>query len=50
MKTISTRITSLERLGMRASIDFQPESVAYVRDAGYTGVLVNGGRASARIC
>ena len=35
---------------MRASIDFQPESVAYVRDAGYTGVLVNGGRASARIC
>jgi len=28
---------------MRASIDFQPESVAYVRDAGYTGVLVNGG-------
>ena len=28
---------------MRASIDFQPESVEYVRDAGYTGVLVNGG-------
>ena len=28
---------------MRASIDFQPESIAYVREAGYTGVLVNGG-------
>ena len=28
---------------MRASIDFQPEAVAHVRDAGFTGVLVNGG-------
>ena len=43
MTKIPHRITSLERWGMRASIDFQPESVAYVRDAGYTGVLVNGG-------
>jgi hypothetical protein len=43
MTEISTRITSLERWGMRASMDFQPESVAYVRDAGYTGVLANGG-------
>ena len=37
------RITSLERWGMRASMDFQPEAVAYVRDAGYTAVLANGG-------
>ena len=43
MTKIQHRITSLERWGMRASIDFQPEAVAYVRDAGYTGVLVNGG-------
>lgn len=37
------RITSLERWGMRAAWDFQPASCACVRDAGYTGVLVNGG-------
>ena len=43
MKKIQHRITSLERWGMRASSDFQPESVAYVRDSGYTAVLVNGG-------
>ena len=43
MPKIPHRITSLERWGMRASIDFQAESVAYVREAGYTGVLVNGG-------
>ena len=34
MTKIPTRITSLERWGMRASMDFQPEAVAYVREAG----------------
>jgi len=40
---IQHRITSLERWGMRIHADFQPESVACIRDAGFTGVLVNGG-------
>ena len=43
MEPLPHRITSLERWGMRSSMDFQPEGVAYVRDAGYTGVLANGG-------
>ncbi|MEI8196924.1 MAG: hypothetical protein WCI73_13570 [Phycisphaerae bacterium] len=37
------RITSLERWGMRVAADFQPESVARIAAAGFTGVLVNGG-------
>ena len=37
------RITSLERWGMRVHADFQPESVVCIREAGFTGVLVNGG-------
>ena len=41
--TLKHRITSLERWGMRAAHDFQPEACAYARQAGYTGVLVNGG-------
>ncbi len=40
---IQHRITSLERWGMRVHADFQPESVACIREAGFTGVLVNGG-------
>lgn len=40
---IHHRITSLERWGMRAHADFQPESAAAIRDAGFTAVLVNGG-------
>ena len=40
---ITHRITSLERWGMRVHADFQAESVACVREAGFTGVLVNGG-------
>jgi len=40
---IQHRITSLERWGMRMHADFQPESVACIRKAGFTGVLVNGG-------
>ncbi|MEO6908137.1 MAG: hypothetical protein ABI210_09635 [Abditibacteriaceae bacterium] len=40
---IKHRITSLERIFMRCHADFQAESVAVVRDAGFTGVLVNGG-------
>ncbi len=37
------RITSLERWGMRAAHDFQLESCAFVKEAGYNAVLVNGG-------
>jgi hypothetical protein len=40
---IRHRITSLERWGMRAHADFQAEGVARIREAGFTGVLVNGG-------
>ena len=40
---IQHRITSLERWGMRMHADFQAEGVACIRDAGFTGVLVNGG-------
>ncbi|HEY3330996.1 MAG TPA: hypothetical protein VGK19_13295 [Capsulimonadaceae bacterium] len=40
---LTYRITSLERWGMRVHADFQPAAVAAVRDAGFTGVLVNGG-------
>lgn len=41
--TNQARITSLERWGMRAAHDFQPQACAYVKEAGYTGVMVNGG-------
>ena len=37
------RITSLERWGMRESADFQSQSVACIQEAGFNGVLVNGG-------
>lgn len=37
------RITTLERWGMRAEIDFQPDGLRQVRESGFTGVLVNGG-------
>ncbi len=40
---LSHRITSLERWGMRTHADFQPEAVQRVAEAGFTGVLVNGG-------
>jgi hypothetical protein len=40
---ITHRITTLERWGMRVHADFQPESVSCIREAGFTGVLVNGG-------
>jgi hypothetical protein len=40
---LATRVTSLERYGMRGAQDFQPESLQFIRDAGYTGVFVNGG-------
>jgi hypothetical protein len=41
--SLATRVTSLERWGMRVAQDFQPESLQFIRDAGYTGVFVNGG-------
>jgi len=37
---IHHRITSLERWGMRVNADFQPEAVASIRDARFTGVLI----------
>ena len=40
---ITHRITSLERWGLRVHADFQPEGIARIRDAGFTGVLINGG-------
>jgi len=43
MHVPGTRLTSLERWGMRAAHDFQPESCAFVREAGYSAVFVNGG-------
>lgn len=41
--TLTHRITSLEQWGMRRHADFQADSVAAVAEAGFTGVLVNGG-------
>ncbi|MFW5799153.1 MAG: hypothetical protein ACOCXX_05790, partial [Planctomycetota bacterium] len=41
--TLVHRITSLERWGMRGAHDFQPDACRYAAEAGYTGVLVNGG-------
>ncbi len=38
-----SRITSLEEWGKRTSRDFTPELCRQVRDAGFTGVYVNGG-------
>lgn len=40
---IKHRITTLERWGMRVHADFQPDAVACIREAGFTGVFVNGG-------
>ena len=40
---IKHRITSIERWGLRTRADFQADAVRSVRDAGFTGVLVNGG-------
>jgi len=40
---ITHRITSLERWGMRVHRDFQPDGVAAIAKAGFTGVFVNGG-------
>lgn len=37
------RITSLEKWGMRVHADFQADSVNFIKQAGFTGVLVNGG-------
>jgi|GEM_PF-910526 len=37
------RLIALEKFGMRSEIDFQPAALAMVKDAGFTGVLVNGG-------
>ena len=37
------RITSLERFGLRTQEAFTERSFAYVRDAGFNGVFVNGG-------
>jgi hypothetical protein len=40
---IPYRITSLEKWGMRVHADFQTDSVNFIKQAGFTGVLVNGG-------
>lgn len=40
---IKHRITTLERWGVRVHADFQPEAVRCIREAGFTGVMVNGG-------
>jgi hypothetical protein len=50
-RLLTSRITSLERVLMYQHADFQPESAAFVKDAGYNGVLVNGffGASSLRI-
>lgn len=43
MIRLQHRLTSLEQWGMRRHADFQPEAVACVKEAGFTGVYVNGG-------
>lgn len=43
MSKITRRITTLERWGMRTHADFQAEGVNCIKDAGFTGLLVNGG-------
>ena len=43
MNPLRHRITSPERWGMRSHAAFQADTVAYVREAGYTGMLINGG-------
>lgn len=37
------RITSLERFGLRTEDAFSEKAIAYVREAGYNGIFVNGG-------
>jgi hypothetical protein len=43
MNPLRHRITSLERSGIRSDAAFQADTVVYVREAGYTGVLINRG-------
>lgn len=37
------KITSIERFGMRSTADITPDTLAYVKAAGYNAVFVNGG-------